>query len=305
MTTTIGGPDPSTTAVGKTSGSSNTGPIVGAVVGVVGGLALLTVLLFWLLRRRKRRSDFDGIFDPDRIRPGGKAPAIDTPPAEVTPFPAFGNVGQTQMASAPGMTQYYNQGPAFPTAAPVSPPHSPPPRLPSPDQNYYQGYNPNSLTYQNVPSNAAYNAAAAAAAYGASTQSPTPPGGYLSPGGYGHQQEPSQFGAASSSTPSQYSASSAYGGVLPASLQAGTSAKEREAMGHYVAPSTAGLTLVSPAENESGNRMSAMSGRGSGGTVSPDSGRGVMVHQDGGRIPADSNAPEEIPPTYDSIAGPR
>ncbi|KAJ3989246.1 hypothetical protein F5890DRAFT_89444 [Lentinula detonsa] len=51
--------------------SSNTGEIVGGVIGGVGGLLVILAVLFFILKRqrRKRQLDeaFDGNFDPDRI----------------------------------------------------------------------------------------------------------------------------------------------------------------------------------------------------------------------------------------------
>ncbi|GBE82992.1 hypothetical protein SCP_0500350 [Sparassis crispa] len=73
--------------------TSHTGAIVGGVVGgVVGAIILVTLLWFICRRRRAKRDDFDGNFDPDRVvggsaRDGATLPAIDLAGAdEVTPY---------------------------------------------------------------------------------------------------------------------------------------------------------------------------------------------------------------------------
>lgn len=85
-TTPVAVPTPS-----PVNNSSNTGAIVGGVVGGLAVIALLGLLFFWL-RRRRRRSQFDGNFDPDRIVPhpsgdGTNRPQIDLGDENViTPF---------------------------------------------------------------------------------------------------------------------------------------------------------------------------------------------------------------------------
>ncbi|KAG6377964.1 hypothetical protein JVT61DRAFT_14758 [Boletus reticuloceps] len=75
---------------GTTTTSHSTGIIVGAVVGGVIGVALVALLLF-CIRKRARKDEFDGNFDPDRVVGhadvgGGTLPHIDLAD-EVTPFP--------------------------------------------------------------------------------------------------------------------------------------------------------------------------------------------------------------------------
>ncbi|KAG1850026.1 hypothetical protein C8R48DRAFT_727945 [Suillus tomentosus] len=82
---------PVSTSPSTTNNSSNTGAIVG---GVVGGIALILILglLFFCLRRRRRRDEFDGNFDPDRVvshpSGGGTLPQVDLgDETEITPYP--------------------------------------------------------------------------------------------------------------------------------------------------------------------------------------------------------------------------
>ncbi|OXC68625.1 hypothetical protein AYX13_02830 [Cryptococcus neoformans] len=98
---------PTATISGGSSGSSSssssnhTGAIVGGVVGGVAGLALIAILLWFLLKRRKsHRDDFDDMmFDPGR--PENQAP-ID-----------LGHDG-----GAPTVEPYYPPGVASTTASP-------------------------------------------------------------------------------------------------------------------------------------------------------------------------------------------
>ena len=63
---------------------------MGAVIGGVAGIAILAVL-FFCIRRRVRKDEFDGNFDPDRVvghtdGASGTLPRVDIA-EEVTPFP--------------------------------------------------------------------------------------------------------------------------------------------------------------------------------------------------------------------------
>jgi len=62
---------------------------VGAAVGGVGGIAII-ILLLLCIRRRSRKDEFDGDFDPDRVvghtGGGGTLPPVDLAD-DVTPFP--------------------------------------------------------------------------------------------------------------------------------------------------------------------------------------------------------------------------
>ncbi|KAF8126270.1 hypothetical protein EV363DRAFT_1418818 [Boletus edulis] len=91
VTSTV--PEVVTTSISSNTGttsSHNTGIIVGAVVGGVIGVALVALLLF-CIRKRARKDEFDGNFDPDRVVGhadvgGGTLPQVDLAD-EVTPFP--------------------------------------------------------------------------------------------------------------------------------------------------------------------------------------------------------------------------
>jgi hypothetical protein len=102
LTTTV--PQIVTTSVSSSTGgssSNNTGLIVGAVVGGVAGITILAFLLF-CIRRRARKDEFDGNFDPDRVvghsdGGGGTLPNVDLAD-EVTPFPqSYADQGSSSM----------------------------------------------------------------------------------------------------------------------------------------------------------------------------------------------------------------
>ncbi|KAH9172373.1 hypothetical protein EDB89DRAFT_921351 [Lactarius sanguifluus] len=86
VTTTIQSTIIITPTVSASSGSSsNTGAIVGGVAGGIAGLiAILLIGLFCWRRNRRRRDDFDGNFDPDRVV--GHTGHTDLAGAEVTPY---------------------------------------------------------------------------------------------------------------------------------------------------------------------------------------------------------------------------
>jgi hypothetical protein len=52
---------------GSSSSSSNTGAIVGGVAGGIAALFAIFVIGIFYWRRNRRRDDFDGNFDPDRV----------------------------------------------------------------------------------------------------------------------------------------------------------------------------------------------------------------------------------------------
>jgi hypothetical protein len=85
-------------------------------VGGVTGLAILGLLLFYCLRRQRRKDDFDGNFDPDRV--GHNQGPLDLTAGEVEPYTYPqesgdpGHVGMREGTGAGGVVQqYYNTSP--------------------------------------------------------------------------------------------------------------------------------------------------------------------------------------------------
>lgn len=109
--------------------SSNTGAIVGGVAGGIAGLAAILIIFLFYWRRNRRRDDFDGNFDPDRVvRHVGDA---DLAGAEVTPYHYEPGVAGTTSPSSPtfsgdgSMRQYRESqallgGNAFQAGAPTA-----------------------------------------------------------------------------------------------------------------------------------------------------------------------------------------
>ncbi|OAX35512.1 hypothetical protein K503DRAFT_773397 [Rhizopogon vinicolor AM-OR11-026] len=93
------------TPVNNATTSSNTGAIVGGVIGGIGIIGLL-VLLFSCIRRRRRNSEFDRTFDPDRVvSGGGTLPHVDLhDDHEVTPLPYPDQRGMRQYGDGPYLT---------------------------------------------------------------------------------------------------------------------------------------------------------------------------------------------------------
>jgi hypothetical protein len=323
-------------------------------------LHLLWVRFLPTLPSRRTRLDevFDGDFDPDRVAGGGAigaagakygngAAGVDEGySAPVTPFPAYDprtSPPPQQMYSAPdgGMRQCHDPGihptqqpyapvPSTypPTAYPLS--QSPPPQSQSP---------PPGMMYPGSEGSVNGNQRMSGPPLGWSSAVGTGAiPGSLMPGGtyaYAPQSQPQPqpqpqdaypgmagIGSAGPSSPSNYSSTSPYGGVVPSDstasagmLMGGRSAKEREAFGRY---SGGGLTTsadgaesteeAAAGASSSGARpLSAASSLGGGGGGGGDVGRrtsAVVQHLDGGRMEEhhEHEIPEEIPPTYDSIA---
>lgn len=294
-----------TGAVANRSSSSNVGPIVGGVVGGVVGAALLATLVF-LLCRRRRRDDFDGNFDPDRVvgvnhgaGQGGTLPDIDLAAAgEVTPY-SYTPGGAMAPGSTAGDMRQYGGVPAFlaggvagaglgAAAAHRSQTHSnsPPPQSLS-GYSYPQSHSAYShSSFDPLQQQQPYPPQPYPQSH--STASPTSPTFPVAavPGRDFRQPSPGPSLAYTGSDHSPGGSSAHPGsgqglgmggmgmaGVIP-------SAKEREAMG--------------------GGRRSGMF------VANADShaGPGVMQHQDGGRVReshAEEEEPNEIPPSYDMI----
>ena len=80
--------------------SSNTGAIIGGVAGGIAALLGILIIGLFYWRRNRRRDDFDGNFDPDRVvRHAGDADLAGG--AEVTPYHYEPGVGHTSGPSSP------------------------------------------------------------------------------------------------------------------------------------------------------------------------------------------------------------
>lgn len=153
-----------TVVTGVTSASSqsntNIGPIVGGVVGGVGGLALFAVVIFFFLRWRRQKSlddEFDGDFDPRHVAAtgvrrndtfGGTLPRINVLPEEddgmsgrlaasdlgirgtVTPFYDARPVPQQEMSEKARILAAQNNNYGYAEAGPSH--HTPPLTFPVP-----------------------------------------------------------------------------------------------------------------------------------------------------------------------------
>jgi len=96
------------TSTNNSTTSSNTGAIVGGVIGAIALVGLVGLLLF-CLRRRRRKNEFDGNFDPDRVfsQPsgGGTLPQVDLgDDHEITPLPYPDQGGMRQYGDSPYLT---------------------------------------------------------------------------------------------------------------------------------------------------------------------------------------------------------
>lgn len=284
-TSTIAAPTSSSTSSGGGGGhSSNTGPIVGGVVGGIGGLALLA-LLIWFLRRRAKRDEFDGDFDPDRVVRHSSGQGLDLagPETNVTPFqlgqPGFGTGGPPSVATSAGAAGF-GAGPGH-GGAPMS--------MPLPQHEMAQHGGPAYLGAAGAGGQSAYDQYAYG---GANANGPLTPTSGSSSSGYGPPVSAAHGYAGAAYAPSvaptatsgsHYSQSQS--GVTPSS---GRSAKEREALA--ARNGRAGqLHLANHPEGEEAAPVESE----------------VVQHRDGGRVPpprADSgSSPAEIPPSYDSI----
>ncbi|KIJ64189.1 hypothetical protein HYDPIDRAFT_167943 [Hydnomerulius pinastri MD-312] len=266
VTTTIATLIPTTVDAPPPSSSSNThtAAIVGGVVGGVAGIAILALLIF-CVRRRTKKDDFDGDFDPDRVighsTGGGTLPQVDLAD-EVTPFP------QTYSDHDGSMRQYGESPYLTAAAAGAGIPGRATSPLSSPSHysdgtSYYQG---GAGSAEGYPQNNSFMR----------------PGGGPPPGS--HQQPMNMYGAAPADWHNPRPMTSPAPSTVPSVVTTATSArsaKEREAAGRSAQGMGLGLATQHEAPEGSGD---------------------VVVHQDGGRAPSDEQpGPREIPPTYDSI----
>lgn len=321
---------PATTGGGTQGKSTNTGAIVG---GVVGGIALvvLVALGIWLVRRKMKKDEFEAnIFDPDRnverptsMRPGqnfdmaaagvtaGRTSAAEREATNVTPYPYaptstgpatashYGSSvgGQPEMQQAHTGLAYYHDVPQA-----------------TYQDNNYGNWNANTPTVnvgETFPNPygpnyhpaamggaAAAGGAAAIAAHRGYTTSPSNASSYPAssyPPTSVYSPPPPDTGRISPNSPPMAAGTS----LAPTNAR---SAKEREAFsrtyqnqGYMVSNQS---ETGAPARSNPSPTPSRSSAAGGAGPTSP-----VRVHQDGGRVPDadDDDAAGEIPPTYDSI----
>ena len=254
-------------------------------MGGVGGALLLALIAFLLLRKR-RRDDFDGDFDPDRVvggRPGGMdlvggegaqvEPYNYVPPGASSARPPMSEAGTGSVlgAGAAGLgAGMLAAGAAQKRAPPPSGSNgtSAPPSAPSAYSGGSQSH------YAPSTSDPGYDYAAYAA-YS------DPHSGSVS--GHGYDTSPR-----SSAFPGGFNPAYApgRGGPSPGPSLPGTGS------------SSAGMTLPSSKEMEARGLRVANEPPGEGSTTP------VVQHQDAGRLPTtpeNEEAPNEIPPSYDSI----
>ncbi len=276
--------------------TSHTGAIVGGVVGGVGGALLILALIFFLLRRRKR-DDFDGDFDPDRVT-GGRLPNMDLAGAdEVTPYsyaPGGARVGGTGGVGGSDMSQHHMDVPAFlaggiagagAVGARNRPPQSSGPSAPSaysqqsqsqaPPASQYGGSSSDNHTYPDYAAYAAY----AGYPHDAMSIPESPPG-------------TNTTSPTSSHFPGGFHPS-AVGGAAPGEFRDFRHPSPGPSLPGTGSSSSAGAAGVLPSRKE----MESQRLR-----VSNDPGS-VMQHQDGGRLDVtpEEEPMHEIPPSYDSI----
>ncbi|KAI0755343.1 hypothetical protein C8Q80DRAFT_1117750 [Daedaleopsis nitida] len=286
------------------SSSSKTGPIVGGVVGGIAGLAILATLVFFLFRRHRKRDDFDGNFDPDRVvglsgDNRGTLPNIDLAADNITPY------------------NYTPQGPGMPVAQ-----HATGSSMTgggAPDMRQYGGGQVPAF----LAGGLAGGAAGAAMAHGGRDGRGSPPSSYSQPGQSYYAQSASEHGA--------YPDYSAYNQQHPqnrTSIGSATGSPTSTTFGPQVAgvpgrdfrhpspgPSLAHTSYTDPSTGSGGaggpgvipsmKEREALGYRsGNLSVANPDGAgpSGVLQHMDGGRLDATpEEEPTEVPPRYDTI----
>lgn len=285
------------------------GPIVGGVVGGLAALGILGALLLYCIRRKRNADDFDGNFDPDRVvghsgGGGGTLPQVDLGEGVVAEPYAYHPAG-TGVGAGGGMTQYGEA--QYPIASGgagtgVGGPRSAGTTSPSAPSHY--------------PTSSESDAPAAGMYYNNPNypNNPDVVGMGMGMGGaYGGGNQPT----ASVSSGSNYTSYGGGPGAPPPSRTPAPgglyydnpmSSKEREAL----AQGGQGRYGLATQVEEPNPQMVGLGGVGRGhsaqgsvSALSSGTGSGVVVHQDGGRVPQPQpqlhEMESEIPPTYDSI----
>ncbi|KAJ6503320.1 hypothetical protein C8R47DRAFT_1192929 [Mycena vitilis] len=297
----------STVVANKSSApaASHTGAIVGGVIGGIAFLAIVAGVLVWLRRRSRYRSEFDGNFDPARV------------------------TGTRPVSSGPDMIQHHTTGGTLPRMD-----------IGDDEDDGMGGRLPHSMVGGGIVTPFAYTPAGSA--YGPSTRSQSPPmpsgspppmSQYSQPSQYSQDTAPSSVGGYYTAVPQQAQAVGGYYPPPPPSSSGSSgnhynprSAKEREAAGGR---RSGNFAVANPSNEAGGSRddqYRAYLQRGPPGARRGSQGEymggyppasptgsssgagqrtsGVLVHQDGGRLPEHDTLHEEadeIPPTYDSL----
>ncbi|KAJ3907665.1 hypothetical protein F5879DRAFT_489575 [Lentinula edodes] len=315
-----------------TNSTSHTGAIVGGVVGGVVALLLLILGALWFIRRRRRLQDeaFDGNFDPDRIvRPASGAGNL-------------GGAGSPQMAEVEddGMGGRLN-GSAIgagvvapyplhhPTTSPTRSAASPPPSARSwgnssdAQHSLYNGHVADWRGPSPGPSiptqyTGGSGSAAPPSSYSHGMISNLPPGASPGPAGPGTPSSAYAYPGATGTHGRRYSAgtSASSGDRQPLYAAAATGSASSSTGGGSV-QNSGRFAVANPDDgtyaggfNEDARRAYITGGPSGKSPTGPSQSRPreVLVHEDGGRIEnadttPESEGPEEIPPTYDSLLG--
>lgn len=295
---------------------------------MVGGLAVI-VLLVWIILRKRRQAkldEFDGNFDPARVVSSSRGNRLnldeeDTPAAAgITPYPyPEQHQSQQNMSQVPFGPGYV---PSSSTSA--SPPPQLPPGASSPTPNSYSTFNQTSpasdggytttssgLPYTSPVPSPGFMGGAAAALLGRGGPSPGP----------SMNLPPSEFGSSGSQSGHGHSGNGSGGYYNAFGDAAGRMGnKEREA---YEAAGTSGRMVVTnnpeqaypqyqpytsgpassttPRPGTPQQQQQQQRGEKAEANPNPATSSSVIVHRDGGRIPQPGDEEAEIPPTYDSI----
>ncbi|KAJ7293122.1 hypothetical protein C8J57DRAFT_1268167 [Mycena rebaudengoi] len=287
--------------------SSHTGAIVG---GVIGGLALITVVVaaaLWYRRRSRYRNEFDGNFDPARVtstRPvsagpemiaqttGGTLPRMNIDDDEDDGMggrlPHIGGI-VTPFSYAPSASAYGSSARSF---SPPIPSSSPPPM----SQHSQDGYTP--------------TMSSAGGYYTAVPQQAQAVGGYYPPApsstSSGNQQYTPRSAKEREALGAQRSnfgvANPSHENELPSRPMSGPYDDQQYRSYLQEGPQN---SRRSPQETQFNDQYSPASSQyASSSGAGRRTSSGVLVHQDGGRVENENpirHGGEEIPPTYDSL----
>lgn len=258
-------------------------------MGGIGGAILLAIAI-WLFFRKRRKDDFDGDFDPDRVVGGRRVGGMDLVGGEagaVEPYnyapPGAGGQQMSQTGSSAFGAGAAGLGAGMAAGARRPPPSS----APGPGSGG-----------ASAPS--AYSGGHSAASQSHYAPSTSDPGyDYNAYAAYSDPQSGSVSGHGNDSTSPRSSAFP--GGFNPGYVPEGAyrdgPSPGPSLPGTGTGSSSAGMTIPSSKEMEGRGLRVANAPGGEGG--------GVVQHEDAGRVPVhgveEEIEPSEIPPSYDSI----